>query len=148
MHTVGGMPGQSAAARPDDRKRHEDPSHPDPGSRSNRPDRCGIHRHSPSSRSAPQQIPAATTTTTTLLTHPGKILAGNCFQCHGTDGINGTFEGIAGESATELYNELKELQTTTEADEAIMKVHANGYTDEQLRLIADYFSKVPTSVRK
>lgn len=101
----------------------------------------------PSSRSAPQQIPAATTTTTTLLTHPGKILAGNCFQCHGTDGINGTFEGIAGESATELYNELKELQTTTEADEAIMKVHANGYTDEQLRLIADYFSKVPTSVR-
>ena len=80
--------------------------------------------------------------------HPGRLLASNCFQCHGTDGINGTFEGIAGESATELYNELKELQTTTEADEAIMKVHANGYTDEQLRLIADYFSKVPTSVRK
>ena len=47
-----------------------------------------------------------------------------------------------------IRDRLKELQTTTEADEAIMKVHANGYTDEQLRLIADYFSKVPTSVRK
>ncbi len=96
-----------------------------------------------SSSSAPRPTPAAATVSS-LLTHPGKIMAGNCFQCHGTDGINGTFGSLAGESASELYNELKELQTETDADEAIMRVHANAYTDDQLRLIADYFSKVPS----
>ncbi len=77
-----------------------------------------------------------------LSEHPGKIMAGNCFQCHGTDGKGGPFEGIAGESANELYSELKELQTGNDAEEAIMRIHALGYTDAQLRLIADYFSQV------
>ncbi len=79
-----------------------------------------------------------------LAQHPGKVLAGNCFQCHGTDGIAGPFEGIAGKSAGEIYAELKELQGKTTGDEAIMGVHARGYTDAQLRLIADYFASVGT----
>ena len=78
-----------------------------------------------------------------LSEHPGKILAGNCFQCHGTDGKGGPFEGIAGDSANELYSELKELQTANDAEEAIMRVHAMAYTDAQLHLIADYFAQVP-----
>lgn len=77
-----------------------------------------------------------------LYQHPGKILAGNCFQCHGTDGKNGAFDSLAGESAGELYSELKELQTTTEIEEAIMRIHALGYSDAQLHLIADYFASV------
>ena len=77
-----------------------------------------------------------------LYLHPGKILASNCFQCHGTDGKGGPFDGIAGEPAAELFKELKELQTTPDVDEAIMRVHAQAYTDAQLRLIADYFASV------
>ena len=56
-----------------------------------------------------------------LYLHPGKILASNCFQCHGTDGKGGPFDGIAGEPAAELFKELKEygislreLRTDTE----------------------------------
>ena len=78
-----------------------------------------------------------------LAQHPGKILAGNCFQCHGTDGKGGPFEGIAGESANELFSELKELQTDTDPEKAIMRVHALADTDAQLRLIAAYFAQVP-----
>ncbi|MFN8080087.1 MAG: hypothetical protein U0Q19_11015 [Kineosporiaceae bacterium] len=93
------------------------------------------------SASTAATAPAATNAT--LLQHPARVMAGNCFQCHGTDGKGGPFEGIAGEPAAELYNELKELQRNTGGgDEAIMGVHARAYTDAQLRSIADYFSKV------
>ena len=82
------------------------------------------------------------TTATVIAQHPGKILAGNCFQCHGTNGKNGPWDSLAGKSASEIYAELKDLQTKTTGDEAIMGVHARSYTDEQLRQIADFFSKV------
>ena len=75
--------------------------------------------------------------------HPARVMAGNCFQCHGTNGKGGPFEGIAGESASEIYSEMKEMQRKTgSGEEAIMVVHAKAYTDAQLRSIADYFSKV------
>jgi sulfide dehydrogenase cytochrome subunit len=95
----------------------------------------------PSSAAVPPETLAAVSATS-LVQHPGKILAGNCFQCHGTNGINGQFDSLAGESATELYQELKEMQRKTDGDEAIMKVHALGYTDAQLQLIAAYFAAV------
>jgi cytochrome c553 len=83
------------------------------------------------------QQPAATSTTA----NAGRLLAGNCFQCHGTNGRGGPFESIAGESATELYNELKRMQTsTTTGEKAIMNAHAAGYTDAELKLIAAYFA--------
>ena len=72
----------------------------------------------------------------------GRLLASNCFQCHGTNGSGG-FERLAGESAPEIYSELKELQgnpATAEHEEEIMVVHANGYTDAELRAIAKFFA--------
>ena len=39
----------------------------------------------------------------------GRLLASNCFQCHGTDGRSG-FEEINGKSSTEIYSKLKEMQ--------------------------------------
>lgn len=78
-----------------------------------------------------------------LLNHPGKLWASNCFQCHGTDGKNGAFDSLAGESASEIVGEMREMKTSNEADKAIMKVHALGYSDAQIQQIADYFSKVP-----
>lgn len=95
-----------------------------------------------SSRSPRPSSPSGNGGTTDLANHPGKVLASNCFQCHGTDGKNGQFDSLAGESSSELYEEIKELQTETDPEEAIMAVHARGYTDEQIRQISDYFSRV------
>ena len=75
--------------------------------------------------------------------HPGRLLASNCFQCHGTNGRgSGTFESLAGKSASELYNELRDMKRENKPDD-IMNVHARAYSDAQLQLIADYFSKQP-----
>jgi len=76
----------------------------------------------------------------TVTTDPpaGRLLASNCFQCHGTNGKGGV-ESLAGESVSEIYNELKEMQRKTNPE--MMDMHARGYTDAELRLIADYFSK-------
>ena len=72
---------------------------------------------------------------------PGRLLASNCFQCHGTNGRgSNTFERLAGKSASEIYKELREMKAEREFDD-IMTFHAVGYTDAQLRLIADYFSR-------
>lgn len=78
----------------------------------------------------------------TPVSNAGRLLASNCFQCHGTNGQNGAFDSLAGESAREIIEEMNELKTKTDLDEAIMKVHALGYTDAQVKLIADFFSKV------
>lgn len=72
---------------------------------------------------------------------PGRLLASNCFQCHGTDGRgDGTFERLAGKSASDIHGELREMKAENKRGD-IMTIHALGYTDAQLRAIADYFSK-------
>lgn len=89
----------------------------------------------------------ATTTTTTFATytggaatldHPGRLLASNCFQCHGTNGHG--MESLAGKSASDITGELAEMRRESINTE-IMHVYAQGLTNEQIDLIADYFSK-------
>ena len=72
------------------------------------------------------------------LDHPGRTLAANCFQCHGTNGYG--LEHLAGESASEIVDELMEMQTKNPRAE-IMNAHAKAYTTEEIKLIADYFSQ-------
>jgi cytochrome subunit of sulfide dehydrogenase len=72
---------------------------------------------------------------------PGRLLASNCFQCHGTNGRGPGFDRLAGKSASELYKELKEYQSGKEGTNDIMARHAMGYTDAQLRQIADWLSR-------
>jgi cytochrome c553 len=71
---------------------------------------------------------------------PGRLLASNCFQCHGTNGAGPGFDRLAGKSAAELYQELKEFQSGKEGN-GIMAKHALGYTDAQLRQLADWLSR-------
>jgi len=79
--------------------------------------------------------------TATTTPPAGRLLASNCFQCHGTDGKgDGTFEKLAGKSSGEIYKELVEMRAENKRGE-IMTIHALGYTDAQLRAIADYFSR-------
>lgn len=72
----------------------------------------------------------------------GRLLASNCFQCHGTNGRGPGFERLAGKPAKELYHEMKEMQSGAE-DKGIMSAHANGYTDAQLRALARWLSRQP-----
>lgn len=75
--------------------------------------------------------------------HPGRLLASNCFQCHGTNGrAIGDMEELAGEDADDIYEELLEMREEP-IGANVMHVQARGYTEAQLRLIADFFSKQP-----
>ncbi len=70
----------------------------------------------------------------------GRLLASNCFQCHGTNGAGPGFDAIAGKSAEDIYKELKEMQRREPGND-IMKAHARGDTDEQLRQLSTYLSQ-------
>ena len=84
-------------------------------------------------------LAAGTSFAQTTSSPPGRLLASNCFQCHGTNGSGG-FDKLAGSSASEIVNELKEMRT--KPTPGIMEVHARGYTDAQLQLIGQYFANV------
>ncbi len=68
----------------------------------------------------------------------GRLLASNCFQCHGTNGKGG-FDAINGKSVGEIYSKLKEFQAGKEGD-GLMTKHALGYTDAQLVALDKWLS--------
>lgn len=70
---------------------------------------------------------------------PGRLLASNCFQCHGTNGAGPGFDNLAGRSASSIYEDMKEMQAGKEGED-IMSKHSRGYTDDQLRLLAQWLS--------
>ena len=70
---------------------------------------------------------------------PGRALASNCFQCHGTNGYAGELK-IAGESKSEILSEINEMKARNPRSN-IMNVHAQGYTTQEMDLIADFISK-------
>ncbi len=65
----------------------------------------------------------------------GRLLASNCFQCHGTLGLGG-FDRIRGGEAKEVLEFAAKA-----ADRDIMAAHAQGYTPEQLRKIIAYLQQ-------
>lgn len=64
----------------------------------------------------------------------GRLLASNCFQCHGTMGVGG-FDRIRGDAG-----EVDEYLGKT-ANTDIMAAHAQGYTQAQLQAIVNYLNK-------
>lgn len=76
---------------------------------------------------------------TSLAYHPGRTLAANCFQCHGTNGYAGELK-IANMSVLELTSKFNNFSSSdSKAD--IMNFHAQAYTPEEINLIVDFFSK-------
>lgn len=73
------------------------------------------------------------------LTHPGRTLSANCFQCHGTDGYAGELK-IAGMGYSELSSKLNSFRIKDPKSD-IMNFHAQSFTSGEINLIADYFSK-------
>lgn len=75
---------------------------------------------------------------------PGQLLASQCAQCHGTNGqaVSG-FESIRGKSADDMFKTLVEMKNRPA--ETIMDRQARGYTDTQLRQIAEYLAQISAS---
>jgi len=69
----------------------------------------------------------------------GRLLASNCFQCHGTNGKGPGFDKLTGKSSNEIYKDLKEFQSGKEGN-GIMAKHAMGYTDAQLLSLSSWLS--------
>ena len=72
----------------------------------------------------------------------GAMLSNSCSACHGTDGKSpGAIPSINGKSARFLNQALSEFRSGTRAS-TVMGRHAKGYSDEEIKLIADYFSNL------
>ena len=72
-------------------------------------------------------------------------LAATCANCHGTNGqALGDMKPLAGTPAARTVALMTYYKTNAKPDGVtIMHQIAKGYTDEQIRLIADYFAAQP-----
>lgn len=70
----------------------------------------------------------------------GAMLSTSCAGCHGTDGRSpGSIPSISGKSAEFLEQTLKGFRSGG-IPSTVMGRHIKGYTDEEIRLIAEYFA--------
>jgi cytochrome c553 len=70
------------------------------------------------------------------------VWAASCMACHGTDGkAESTGLSIGGRPAQELYRLMLEFKSGR-YKATIMHQHAKGYSDEELKRITEYFSKL------
>jgi sulfide dehydrogenase cytochrome subunit len=69
------------------------------------------------------------------------MLSASCEGCHGTDGRSpGAIPTIAGKSAEYLREALEGFRSS-DTDATVMGRHVKGYSEEEIRLISEYFSK-------
>ncbi|MFP4079981.1 MAG: c-type cytochrome [Ectothiorhodospira sp.] len=70
----------------------------------------------------------------------GALMATTCFACHGTDGQSpGAMPSISGYPPDTMIRQLKAFQDGSR-QATVMDRHATGYTDEEIRLMAEYLS--------
>lgn len=70
----------------------------------------------------------------------GAMLSISCGGCHGTDGNSpGSIPSIAAKPANFIETALKEFGSG-KRHSTVMGRHAKGYTDEEIKLIAEYFA--------
>ena len=68
------------------------------------------------------------------------MLSNSCAACHGTDGKSpGAIPAINGKSSQFISQSLHEFREG-KRPATVMGRHASGYTDEEIQLIAEYFS--------
>lgn len=71
----------------------------------------------------------------------GRNLAAQCANCHGTNGKSvAEVPSLAGQSAAMIAQKMKDYRDG-KLPATLMHQLAKGYTEEQVALMADYFSK-------
>jgi cytochrome c553 len=69
-----------------------------------------------------------------------RVWAASCMACHGTDGrAEGVALTLAGRSADELFDLLRAYRNGNRQG-TIMQQHAKGYSEDELRRIAQAFT--------
>jgi len=70
-----------------------------------------------------------------------RSLAANCTGCHGPGGNSaGAIPTIAGLEKASIVTAMQEFKAGTR-QATVMHQHAKGYTDQEIEVLADYFSK-------
>ena len=87
-----------------------------------------------------------------MLLHPagkeGLLLSLSCTSCHGTYGLSpGAIPTLYGKSRKYLIKTLIEFRNG-DRDSTIMERIAKGYTENDIRLIANYFSSLTKKKKK
>ncbi len=68
----------------------------------------------------------------------GMVLALSCASCHGTNGNSpGSIPAIAGKSASYIESAMKQFRSE-ERYATVMNRIAKGYTDEEIKLLAEH----------
>ena len=71
-----------------------------------------------------------------------KSWAASCAACHGFEGRSvSEVPALAGKSKSDLVKALQDFKSGATKTATVMHQHAKGYSDEQLELLADFFSK-------
>ncbi len=72
----------------------------------------------------------------------GVMLSNSCAACHGTDGKSpGAIPTIYGKSSEYISQALLDFREG-KRPASVMGRHASGYSDEEIQLIAEYFSSL------
>jgi sulfide dehydrogenase cytochrome subunit len=70
-----------------------------------------------------------------------RSLAANCTGCHGPSGnSSGAIPTIAGLERAYIVTAVQEFKAGTR-HATVMQQHAKGYTDQEIEILADYFSE-------
>ena len=70
-----------------------------------------------------------------------RYLAANCANCHGTYGsAQGSMPSLAGQQKSYIIDQVKAFRDG-KRPATIMHQLSKGYTDQQIELIADHFSR-------
>lgn len=84
----------------------------------------------------------ATPAATSLRAQDVAVLAASCANCHGPDGRStGGMPQLRGLPETYLLERLQAFKAGTAKDATVMTRLAKGYDDEQLKALAQWFSK-------
>jgi cytochrome subunit of sulfide dehydrogenase len=74
----------------------------------------------------------------------GAVIAATCYTCHGTNGVStGNMPSINEISTERMIGILNGFRTGTRAA-TVMGRHASGYTDDEIREVAQYFGNLQT----
>jgi cytochrome subunit of sulfide dehydrogenase len=86
-------------------------------------------------------LPAAAQPTAASADRQARTWAATCAACHGSDGkAQGAIPAIAGRDAEQIYRTLLEFKNGQRPAATVMHQHAKGYTDDELRRIAQAFA--------